>query len=324
MIKRILSYSKENSVLHDPEIEVALKENLGMLWIDIIEPTVDELHILQKNFGFHSLTIEDCLEANQRPKIEEYPEYLFIILAGVRELPEEDELEQYQVAIYLGKNYIITIREKRGGISLKTVHNKILLKNKRIISQDPSFLGYVIVDTFIDGYLDLLEEIEDIIEEIEEIVVHKPEREILNRTFDLRTQILIIFKAIRPQRAVIRELAIDEMTLISQQTRTYFSDIYDHILEANDLCATYRDRASSIVEVYLSSASNKMNDTMKLIAVLTAVITIPNLIASIGGVNFKEFIENPAILLSAPFWIFIGTIIIVTAIIILIFRKMKL
>ncbi|MHA1187171.1 MAG: CorA family divalent cation transporter, partial [Candidatus Heimdallarchaeota archaeon] len=179
-------------------------------------------------------------------------------------------------------------------------------------------------DTFIDGYLDLLEEIEDIIEEIEEIVVHKPEREILNRTFDLRTQILIIFKAIRPQRAVIRELAIDEMTLISQQTRTYFSDIYDHILEANDLCATYRDRASSIVEVYLSSASNKMNDTMKLIAVLTAVITIPNLIASIGGVNFKEFIENPAILLSAPFWIFIGTIIIVTAIIILIFRKMKL
>ncbi|MHA1354892.1 MAG: magnesium transporter CorA family protein, partial [Candidatus Heimdallarchaeota archaeon] len=281
-------------------------------------------------FGFHSLTIEDCLEANQRPnqrpKIEEYPEYLFIILAGVRELPEEDELEQYQVAIYLGKNYIITIREKRGGISLKTVHNKILLKNKRIISQDPSFLGYVIIDTFIDGYLDLLEEIEDIIEEIEEIVVHKPEREILNRTFDLRTQILIIFKAIRPQRAVIRELAIDEMTLISQQTRTYFSDIYDHILEANDLCATYRDRASSIVEVYLSSASNKMNmnDTMKLIAVLTAVITIPNLIASIGGVNFKEFIENPAILLSAPFWIFIGTIIIVTAIIILIFRKMKL
>ncbi|MHA1740421.1 MAG: magnesium/cobalt transporter CorA [Candidatus Heimdallarchaeota archaeon] len=324
MIKRILSYSKDNSVLHDPEIEVALKENLGMLWIDIIEPTVDELHILQKNFGFHSLTIEDCLEANQRPKIEEYPEYLFIILAGVRELPEEDELEQYQVAIYLGKNYIITIREKRGGISLKTVHNKILLKNKRIISQDPSFLGYVIIDTFIDGYLDLLEEIEDIIEEIEEIVVHKPEREILNRTFDLRTQILIIFKAIRPQRAVIRELAIDEMTLISQQTRTYFSDIYDHILEANDLCATYRDRASSIVEVYLSSASNKMNDTMKLIAVLTAVITIPNLIASIGGVNFKEFIENPAILLSAPFWIFIGTIIIVTAIIILIFRKMKL
>ncbi|MHA1504825.1 MAG: magnesium/cobalt transporter CorA [Candidatus Heimdallarchaeota archaeon] len=324
MIKRILSYSKEHSVLHDPEIEVALKENLGMLWIDIIEPTVDELNILQKNFGFHSLTIEDCLEANQRPKIEEYPEYLFIILAGVRELPEEDELEQYQVAIYLGKNYIITIREKRGGISLKTVHNKILLKNKRIISQDPSFLGYVIVDTFIDGYLDLLEEIEDIIEEIEEIVVHKPEREILNRTFDLRTQILIIFKAIRPQRAVIRELAIDEITLISKQTRTYFSDIYDHILEANDLCATYRDRASSIVEVYLSSASNKMNDTMKLIAVLTAVITIPNLIASIGGVNFKEFIENPAILLSAPFWIFIGTIIIVTVIIILIFRKMKL
>ena len=323
-IEKFLDGMSDIDAKGDPEIEVALKENLGMMWIDIIEPTVDELSILQKNFGFHSLTIEDCLEANQRPKIEEYPEYLFIILAGVRELPEEDELEQYQVAIYLGKNYIITIREKRGGISLKTVHNKILLKNKRIISQDPSFLGYVIVDTFIDGYLDLLEEIEDIIEEIEEIVVHKPEREILNRTFDLRTQILIIFKAIRPQRAVIRELAIDEMALISKQTRTYFSDIYDHILEANDLCATYRDRASSIVEVYLSSASNKMNDTMKLIAVLTAVITIPNLIASIGGVNFKEFIENPAILLSAPFWIFIGTLIIVTAIIILIFRKMKL
>ena len=114
------------------------------------------------------------------------------------------------------------------------------------------------------------------------------------------------------------------MALISQQTRTYFSDIYDHILEANDMCATYRDRASSIVEVYLSSASNKMNDTMRLIAVLTAVITIPNLIASIGGVNFKEFMENPAILLSWPFWVFIGTLIVVTVIIILIFRKMKL
>jgi len=324
MIKRILSYSKDNSMLHEPELAVALKENLGMMWIDIIEPTVAELNLLQQQFGFHSLTIEDCLEANQRPKIEEYPDYLFIILAGVRELPDEDELEQYQTAIYLGKNYLITIREKRGGISLKSVHNKILLKNKRIISQDPSFLGYVIIDTFIDGYLDLLEEIEDIIEEIEEIVVHKPEKELLNRTFDLRTQILIILKAIRPQRAVIRELAIDEMSLISKQTRTYFSDIYDHILEANDLCATYRDRASSIVEVYLSSASNKMNDTMRLIAVLTAVITIPNLIASIGGVNFKEFMEDPSLLISPAFWIFIGTIIIITVLIIFIIRKMKL
>ncbi|MGC9781030.1 MAG: magnesium/cobalt transporter CorA [Candidatus Heimdallarchaeota archaeon] len=324
LIKRILSFSENDSKLHEDDLELAVKENLGTLWIDIIEPNIDELNTLQKIFNFHSLTIEDCLEANQRPKIEEYPDYLFIILVGVRKLPDEDELEPYQIAIYLGKNYVITVRERRGGISLKAVHNRILLKNKRIISHKSGFLSYVIIDTFIDGYLDRLEEIEDIIEEVEEIVVHRPERELLDTTFDLRTNILIIMKAIRPQRVVLRELAVDDIPLISESAQTYFTDVYDHILEANDTCVSFRDRVSSIVEVYLSSASNKMNDTMKLIAVLTAVILIPNLLASIGGVNFQDFINNPNLFLSAPFWIFMATILVVTVLIILIFRKMKL
>jgi magnesium transporter len=173
--------------------------------------------------------------------------------------------------------------------------------------------------------LDLLEEIEDIIEEIEEIVVHKPETELLDKTFDLRTNILILLKAIRPQRVVIRELAVDEIPIISKAIQTYFNDIYDHVLEANDLCSSYRDRVSSIVDIYLSSASNKINDTMRLIAVLTAVITIPNLIASFGGVNFVEFAEKGReIITSWPFWTFIGTIIVTTILIIVIFRKMKL
>ena len=325
MIKRILSYSTEDSRLHEPDIESAIKENLGNIWIDIIEPTVDELNTLQKTFNFHSLTIEDCLEANQRPKVEEYPGYLFIILVGVREVPDEEELEPYQFAMYLGDNYIITVREKRGGISLKAVHNRILLKNKRILSNKAGFLSYIITDTFIDGYIDGLEEIEDVIEEIEEIVVHKPEREILDKTFDLRTNILIIMKAIRPLRIVLRELAVEDSPLLSDIAQTYFTDVYDHILEANDTCATLRDRLSSIVDIYLSSASNKMNDTMRLIAVLTAVITIPNLIASFGGINFIEFADKGAeILRSWPFWTFIGTILVTTILIILIFRKMKL
>jgi magnesium transporter len=193
------------------------------------------------------------------------------------------------------------------------------------LSHQAAFLSYVIVDTLIDGYLDLLEEIEDIIEEIEEIVVHKPETELLDKTFDLRTNILILLKAIRPQRVVIRELAVDDIPIISKTTQTYFNDIYDHVLEANDLCSSYRDRVSSIVDIYLSSASNKINDTMRLIAVLTAVITIPNLIASFGGVNFVEFAEKGReIITSWPFWTFIGTIIVTTILIIVIFRKMKL
>lgn len=326
MIKRILSYSENDSMLHELDIEKAVQENLGVLWIDIIEPSIVELNTLQKTFKFHSLTIEDCFEANQRPKMEDYPNYLFIILAGVRKHPEEDnELDQYQTAIYLGENFVITIRERRGGMSLKSVHNKILLKNKRIIARQAAFLSYVIIDAFIDSYLDLLEEIEDLIEEIEEIVVHKPEKEVLDTTFDLRTNILIILKAIRPQRVVLRELAVDDTPLISETAKTYFADVYDHILEANDLSSTYRDRVSSIVEIYLSSTSNRMNDTMRLIAVLTAVISIPNLIASIGGVNFKEFAQDPVLIFTtAPFWIFMATILIVTIAIVIIIRKMKL
>ncbi|NHJ87014.1 MAG: magnesium/cobalt transporter CorA [Asgard group archaeon] len=325
MIKRILSFSENDSKLHENNLELAVKENLGIMWIDIIEPSVEELSSLQKQFNFHSLTIEDCMESNQRPKIEEYPEYLFIILVGVRKLPDEDELEPYQMAIYLGHNYVITIREKRGGISLKSVHNRILLKNTRILAHKAGFLAYVIIDNFIDGYLDRLEIVEDTIEKIEEIVVHKPERELLDTTFDLRTNILIVMKAIRPQRAVLRELAVDDIPLISESAKTYFTDVFDHILEANDLCSSYRDRVSSIVDVYLSSASNKMNDTMRLIAVLTAVITVPNLIASFGGINFIEFANQGVnILKSWPFWTFIGTIILTTVAIILIFRKMRL
>ncbi|MBD3190043.1 MAG: magnesium/cobalt transporter CorA [Candidatus Heimdallarchaeota archaeon] len=326
MIKRILSFSKGDSMSHEVNMEKAIEENLGIMWIDIIDPKIEELNLLQRLFQFHPLTIEDCLEANQRPKLEDYTDYLFIILVGVRKKPEEEEeeLEPYQIAIYLKENFVITVREKRGGMSLKTVHNKILLKNTRILNQRAAFLTYSIIDTFIDGYLELLEEIEDEIEEMEEIVVHKPKRDLLDRTFDLRTYILIIIKAIRPQRAVLRSLSIEDSNLISSLAQPYFSDVYDHILEANDLSATYRERLSSIVEVYLSSASNKMNDTMRLIAVLTAVITIPNLLASIGGVNFRDFSENPEIFLQAPFWIFIASIIIITIIIVLIIRRMEL
>ncbi|HUT80452.1 MAG TPA: magnesium transporter CorA family protein [Candidatus Bathyarchaeia archaeon] len=326
MIKRIISFSMDDSKLHDLDLETSLKDNLGTLWIDLIEPSVEELNIIQKLFKFHSLTIEDCLEANQRPKLEEYPDYIFFILAGLRPTPEDvNELESYQIAFYLGENYVISVREKRGGISLKSVHNKILLKNNRILSHKAGFLSYVLVDAFIDGYLDILESIEDTIEEIEEIVVHKPETEILDKTFDLRTNILIIMKAIRPQRVVLRELAVDAIPQISESAQTYFTDVYDHILEANDLCSSYRDRVSNIVEIYLSSASNKMNDTMRLIAVLTAVITIPNLIASLGGVNFYEFyLHGMEIVKSWPFWSFIGTILFTLVMIILIFRKMKL
>ncbi|MBN1331095.1 MAG: magnesium/cobalt transporter CorA [Candidatus Heimdallarchaeota archaeon] len=326
MIKRIISFSKDDSKLHDKDLESSIKESLGTIWIDLIEPSIDELNIIQKLFGFHSLTIEDCLEANQRPKLEEYHDYVFFILAGLRPSPEDaNELESYQIAFYLGKDYVISVREKRGGISLKSVHNKILLKNNRILSHNAAFLSYVLVDAFIDGYLDILEGIEDTIEDIEEIVVHKPETTILDKMFDLRTNILIIIKAIRPQRVVFRELSSDTIPQISESAKTYFTDVYDHILEANDLCSSYRDRVSNIVEIYLSSASNKMNDTMRLIAVLTAVITIPNLIASLGGVNFYEFyIHGTEIIKSWPFWSFIGTIIFTLVMIVLIFRKMKL
>jgi magnesium transporter len=321
MIKRILTYSPTDSQLLDSDIEFAMNNSKGVLWIDIIEPTIDELNRLQRVFNFHSLTIEDCLEANQRPKLEEYPDYLFVILTGVRKLPNQDELEPYQIAIYIGTGFVITIREKSGGISLKSVHNRILLKTRRILLQKAGFLSFNIIDTFIDGYLDLLEELEDEIERIEEIVVQRPKRDLLDKTFDLRTNILIIMKAIRPQRVVMRELALDPMPLLSEATQTYFTDVYDHIMEANDLTASYRDRMSSIVEVYLSSASNKMNDTMRLLAVLTAIITIPNLLASIGGVNFNDF---PEIFLRAPFWIFLGTLIVIMVIISLMVRKMDL
>jgi magnesium transporter len=323
MIKRIITYSNKTSKLLTTDIETALEENLGVVWIDIIEPQINEMNTLKRLFNFHPLTIEDCLEANQRPKLEEYPDYFFIVLAGVmRKKTKEDEFEKYQIALYLGKNFLITIREKRGGMSLRPIHNQILLKNTRILTHpSASFLTYMIIDCFIDSYLDLLEEIEDIVEEIEEIVVHKPETKLLDKIFDIRTALLIIVKAIRPQRSVIRNLAIEKYPLISPTARTFFTDVNDHILEANDLCSSYRDRINSTVEIYLSSASNKMNDTMKLLAVLTAIITIPNLLASIGGVNFTDF---PTVFLQAPFWIFVGTIIVIMVVIIIIIRKMDL
>lgn len=238
-------------------------------------------------FNLHPLILEDVINVPQRPKIEEYNEQLLIIIQMAMKKDQEQGFFLEQVGFVLGKNYLLTIQEEPNFDCFEKVRERIQQNKGLIRSKKSDYLAYALWDAIIDGYFPILEEYGERIEDLEDQVVLSPNNQTLQKIYLIKRELLALRRAIWPQRDALNNLLRDHCNLISEPVRIYLKDCYDHVVQIIDIIETYRELASGLMDVYLSSVSNKMNEIMKLLTVISSIFIPLTFIAGIYGMNFN-------------------------------------
>ena len=236
-------------------------------------------------FDLHRLSLEDVVNVHQRAKVEPYSKYHFIVGRMV-DSGSDEALSTEQLSIFLGRNYVLTFQEQPGDC-FDTVRDRISKGGGRIRNCGPDYLAYALIDAFIDDYFPVLEKYGERLEVLESQVITRVDNQMIAQIHQVKRDLLVLRRAIWPLREAINSLIRDPTPRISDETRIYFRDCYDHAVQLIDLLENYREIASSLVEVYLSSVSNRMNEIMKVLTIFTVVFIPLNFIASIYGMNFN-------------------------------------
>jgi len=290
----------------------------GVRWVNI-----DGLHDTQliasvgKQLSVHPLTLEDILNTGQRPKFEEMDDYLFAVLKMIYIDSETHELQIEQVSIILKENEVISFQEQTGDV-FEQVRGRIRKKKGRIRDMGPDYLFYTLIDAVVDHYFSVMEVFSDRIEGIEDKLITSPMSDDLQEIYMLKRQLLLVRKAAWPLREAISTLHKSEHDLLHKDTSIYFRDVYDHTIQTIDTIETLRDMISGMLDVYLSSVSNKMNEVMKVLTIFAAIFIPLTFIAGIYGMNFKYM---PELDWSYGYFTVLGIMFIVCAIMLLYFKR---
>ncbi len=276
----------EKSVSSIDEV-LAFRDSKAVTWIN-----VDGIHdtsiieSLGDHFGIHPLVQEDIVSVGQRPKFEDFDDYFFIVLKMLSYDDKKDEIESEQVSFIVGNNYVISFQEHVGDV-LDPVRNRIRQRKGRIARMGPDYLAYALIDIIIDNYYSILEKIGDRIESMEEDLLGNPSIDTLHSIQRSKRDMIYLRKSIWPLREAINGLERCESKLISKQTRIFLRDVYDHTIQVIDTVESLRDMVSGMLDMYMSSASNRMNEVMKVLTIIATIFIPLTFIAGIYGMNFE-------------------------------------
>jgi magnesium transporter len=274
-------------VLHGIEEAFLLKDSPTMTWINIDGlHDVDIIERTGKNFGIHPLVLEDILNTNQRPKAEEVEDIIFVVLKMLDYDKNDDRILSEQFSLVLGPNYLITFQEVQGDV-FNIVRERIRKPKSRIRKSGCDYLAYALIDAVVDQYFLILEKLGENIENIEENLLENPDPETLQTLHEMKREMIYLRKQIWPIRELINSLMKVESTLISDSTGLFFRDIYDHTIQVIDTIESYRDILSGMLDIYLSTVSNKMNEVMKVLTIIATIFIPITFIAGVYGMNFK-------------------------------------
>jgi magnesium transporter len=276
--------------IRKPEACASYLDTASVSWIDVLGlGNQDTWRGLGKVFNLHPLTQEDVVNVPQRPKVEDYENQLVIIAWMVMLNPDSDSDTFYkeQVSLILGKHYLLTVQEEPKYDCFGAVRDRIRTNKGIIRKQGVDYLAYSLLDAIIDGFFPVLEEYGERIDELEDEVVVNPTRTTLEKIYKIRRELLTLRRAIWPQRDAINALIRDGSNLISPDVRIYLRDCYDHTIQVMDMVETYRELTSGLMDVYLSSVGNKMNEIMKLLTVISSIFIPLTFIAGVYGMNFN-------------------------------------
>lgn len=275
----------EEKQLTDIEHCFSYRDKPSVTWINIEGlHDVGLIERLGKHFGFHPLALEDVLNCGQRPKLEDYGAYHFLVMKSL--YLKEEELEVEQISFFLSGTYVITLQEVPGD-SFEAVRERIRHGKGQIRKMGPDYLLYALVDALVDEFFPVLENYGERVEELEDEVIDQPTPEILNEIHRIKRELLLVRRTAWPEREVINALQREEAHLVRPETRVFLRDCYDHTIQVIDMVETYRDLASGLLEVYLSSASNRLNEVMKVLTIISTIFIPLNFIAGLYGMNFN-------------------------------------
>jgi magnesium transporter len=277
-------YEKSNVGVEDV---IPFRDTATISWINV--DGIHDTSIIEsigQHFGIHSLVLEDIASPGQRPKFEDFDEYLFFIVKMISWDEEAGDISSEQVSLVVGENFVISFQEHPGDV-LDPVRDRIRKKKGRISRMGPDYLAYSILDSIVDNYYSILEKIGDSVENIEGDLLEKPTLDMLNTIQQAKRDMIYLRKSIWPLREALGGFERSESKLIREQSKIFLRDVYDHTIQVIDTVESLRDVVSGTLDIYMSSVSNRMNEVMKVLTIIATIFIPLTFIAGIYGMNFE-------------------------------------
>jgi len=320
----IIDYKDEQfREMEAPSLEACFpfKDTDSVTWINV--EGIHRSEILEKLgecYGLHPLVLEDIMATDQRPKMEDFGDYMFIVLKMIKYNAENGGLEIEQVSLILGKNFVLSFQEGKEGDVFDPLRERLRTGKGRIRKMGADYLVYAMMDSIIDNYFVVIENLGEEIEVIEEKLVTDPGPDTLRSIHKLKRDMIYLRKSVWPLREVIGSLERGESPLVTKSTGIYLRDVYDHTIQVIDTVETFRDMLSGMLDIYLSSVSNRLNAVMKVLTVIATIFMPLTFIVGLYGMNFKYMPElewhwgYPAV---------IGVMVIIAAWMLVMFKRKK-
>jgi magnesium transporter len=297
-VPRIAVIEYDEELLEEKELSVdSLEECRAYLasptttWINV--RGVHQTEVLEELggcLGLHPLVLEDVVNTDQRPKLEDYGDYTFVVLKSFARPSDGDRLEVEQISLVIARSFVISFQEGVGTV-LDPIRQRIRASRGRIRGLGAEYLAYALLDAVVDSYFTVLEGIGDQVETIEEELVSDPKPDTLQTIHALKRTLIILRKSIWPLRTVIGALERSDPGPVGESVRVYLRDLYDHTIQIIDTVETFRDMISGMLDIYLSSVSNRMNEVMKVLTIIATIFIPLTLVAGIYGMNFRYMPE---------------------------------
>tara|TARA_R110002073_G_scaffold313359_1_gene485210 strand:- start:1227 stop:2339 length:1113 start_codon:yes stop_codon:yes gene_type:complete len=291
----VTQYNADKLLHHDIASVSELKQFLDselITWVNI-----DGLHDISivesigQELSIHPLVLEDILSTHQRPKLEEYDDYFYLAIKSIHvDYKSDFNLQYEQISILLMSNYIITFQEKADD-TFNSIHNRLHNQKSHLRRSGSDYLAYVMLDTIVDEYFVVEDRLDEIIDPLEDNLLSHPSVEILRIIQQIRRELIIMKRSISPLRELLTKIQRADTALLQEKTLRYYDDVYDHVLRITESLESYRERIAAMQDIYLSSISNKMNETMKILTIFASIFIPLTFVAGIYGMNFEYMPE---------------------------------
>ena len=313
---RVFVYDYNGSQLQQYEFSsidecYSFRGNENTTWINIDGLRKADIDVICNHFGIHPLLAEDILSMNQRPKMDEVEGVVFCLLNMLYYRTKSQTVEQEQISIVLGKDFVITFQEDPSKDVFNPIRDRLRITNSKLRQRGADYLCYTMLDLIVDNYFIVMEKLGDCIEALEEEVIRRSDKRTLARINQFRKEMIVLKRNIVPVRDLISGIIRTESDLLDERTEKYFKDVYDHILQAYDLSENYRDMMVSTQDLYINNVNLKMNEVMKVMAIVTCLLAPATVIGGIFGMNFDRipllhnqwgFFISVGLMLIIPLW----------------------
>jgi magnesium transporter len=272
--------------LTQDEIKEVLQRNQGVLWVDLVQtPYTEAEQVLLELFGFHPLAVSDALDEMHVPRVDDWGDYLYLVLHDIKFDPAQEEVFQTnELDIFLGKHYLVTYQNIAIPV-VEKVHQNIE-RDPRFLQRGADHLFYKLADDLVGETLPVVDQMDDAIDTIEDQLFNGSNQQLLEEIFTLKRSLLHLRRILMPQREVFNKLARGDDHVIDKQERVFFRDIYDHMVRLYDISESLRDLISGALETYLSVTNNRMNDVMKTLTIITTLFMPISFLTGFFGMNF--------------------------------------